>query len=194
MTVLFEAWGYPVTVLELASVIASIIGIALGIIGTRWAWPFWILGSVLYGWLFLEYDLLASAALQIVFILAAIWGWFGWGEKGAQPKLLINKNRIYWATFAVLLWVVLNPLLKELGAVATELDSIILVGSLVAQILMVLQRVDAWVIWIVVNVIATVHYARQDLFFTSLFYAVLVIMAAQGWYQWLKMRELRLPQ
>lgn len=188
MVVLFDAWGYSVTILELASVIASIIGISLGIVGTRWAWPFWILGSALYGWLFLEYDLLASAALQIVFIVAAIWGWFGWGSQGAKPKLLSNQNRFDWALFALIAWGLLNPILKELGAVASEIDTIILVGSLVAQILMVIQRVDAWVIWIVVNVIATIHYARQDLIFTSLFYAVLVLMAAQGWYQWLKMR------
>lgn len=189
MTVLFVAWGYEVTILELLSVVASVIGVSLGIVGTRWAWPFWIVGSVLYGWLFLEFDLLASAALQIVFIVAAIWGWFGWGEQGAKPRLLSNKSRLYWLGFAIMALLVLNPILQSLGAVATQLDSFILVGSLVAQILMVVERVDAWVIWIVVNVVATFHYSRQDLFFTSLFYALLVILAAQGWSRWLKMHQ-----
>lgn len=194
MTVLFVAWGYEVTILESLSVVASVIGVSLGIVGTRWAWPFWIVGSVLYGWLFLEFDLLASAALQIVFIVAAIWGWFGWGEQGAKPKLLNKKSRLYWLAFAVLAVLVLNPILQSLGAVATQLDSFILVGSLVAQILMVVERVDAWVIWIVVDVVATIHYARQDLFFTSMFYALLVILAAQGWSRWLKMRQVELSK
>lgn len=189
MNVLFTAWNYEVTILEFGSVIASILAIWLGILGTRWAWPFWILGSALYGWLFLEYDLLASAALQLIFIAAAIWGWFGWGAKGAQPKLLSNKNRTYWLFFAMIAWAGLNPLLKELGAVATYLDSFIFVGSLVAQILMVQQRIDAWVIWIAVDVVGTIHYARQELYFTALFYAILVIMAAQGWFRWLKMNQ-----
>lgn len=187
MTVLFTAWGYQVTLLEMLSVIASIAAIWLGIVGTRWAWPLWILGSVLYGWLFLEFDLLASAALQLVFIAAAIWGWFGWGAQGAKPKLLSNKHRSYWFLFAIIAWAGLNPLLKELGAVATQLDSLIFVGSLVAQILMVMQRADAWMIWIAVNVIATIHYGRQELFFTALFYALLVVMAIQGWIRWLRM-------
>lgn len=189
MTVLFTAWEYEVTILEFGSVIASILAIGLGIIGTRWAWPFWILGSVLYGWLFLEFDLLASAALQLIFIAAAIWGWFGWGAKGAQPKLLDNKNRTYWLLFAMIAWAGLNPILKELGAVATYLDSFIFVGSLVAQILMVQQRIDAWVIWIAVDVVGTIHYARQELYFTALFYAILVLMATQGWIRWLKMNQ-----
>ena len=83
----------------------------------------------------------------------------------------------------------LNPILKELGAVATYLDSFIFVGSLVAQILMVQQRIDAWVIWIAVDVVGTIHYARQELYFTALFYAILVLMATQGWIRWLKMNQ-----
>lgn len=192
MIVLFTAWGYEVTVLEFLSVIASILAVGFGILGIRWAWPFWIVGSVLYGWLFLEFDLLASAAMQLIFIAAAVWGWFGWGKQGAQPKLLANKSRSFWLVFALLAWAGLNPVLKELGAVATYLDSFIFIGSFVAQVLMVAQRVDAWVIWIVVDVVGTIHYARQELYFTSLFYGLLVIMAIQGWYRWLQMRKLTL--
>jgi nicotinamide mononucleotide transporter len=189
MNVLFTAWNYEVTILEFASVVASILAISLGIIGTRWAWPFWILGSVLYGWLFLEFDLLASAALQLIFIVAAIWGWFGWGSKGAQPGFLANKSRSYWLVFALVAWAGLNPLLKELGAVATYLDSFIFVGSFVAQVLMVKERIDAWVVWIAVDVVGTIHYARQELYFTALFYALLVAMAIQGWVRWKRMQQ-----
>lgn len=191
MAVLFVAWGYEVTLLEFLSVIASIAAIWLGILGTRWAWPLWILGSILYGWLFLEFELLASAALQLIFIAAAIWGWFGWGAQGAQPKLLSSRHRSYWLIFALIAWAGLNPLLKELGAVATQLDSLIFVGSFIAQVLMVMQRADAWIIWIVVNVTATIHYGRQELFFTALFYALLVFMAAQGWVQWRRKLSLK---
>jgi len=189
MNVLFTAWNYEVTFLEFASVVASILAVGLGIIGTRWAWPFWILGSVLYGWLFLEFDLLASAALQLIFIAAAVWGWFGWGSKGAQPQFLANKSRSYWLLFALIAWAGLNPLLKELGAVATYLDSFIFVGSFVAQVLMVKERIDAWIVWIAVDVVGTIHYARQELYFTALFYALLVVMAIQGWMRWSRMQQ-----
>ena len=42
--------------------------------GTRWAWPLYFLSSLLYGWLFTEVDLFASAATQLIFMAAAIWG------------------------------------------------------------------------------------------------------------------------
>ena len=74
MSVLFTVWGYGVTVIEFASVILAFIAVALGIRGTRWAWPFYFVSSLLYGWLFLAFDLPASAAMQLIFMTAAIWG------------------------------------------------------------------------------------------------------------------------
>ena len=68
----FTAWGYEVSYLEFIASIASFIGVGLGITGKRITWPWWALSSLLYGIFFLQYKLYASAALQIVFIAAAV--------------------------------------------------------------------------------------------------------------------------
>ncbi len=93
-TVLFTVLGYQVTLLEFVAVLASLIGVWLGTTGKQIMWPWWGLSSALYGWLFLNYALYASAALQLVFIAAAIWGWFGWGPKGATSKNLSWLQRV----------------------------------------------------------------------------------------------------
>ena len=72
MTVLFTVWGYDLTVIECAAVVLAFLAIGLGIRGTRWSWPFYFLSSLLYGWLFAEFDLFASATLQLIFMAAAI--------------------------------------------------------------------------------------------------------------------------
>ena len=117
MIVLFTAWGYDVTVVELASVILAFIAIALGIAGSRWTWPFYFLSSMLYGWLFLVVHLFASAALQLIFMAAAAWGWFSWGREGVRvPGRLTTTTRIRGAVVSVALWVALAPVLAGLGA------------------------------------------------------------------------------
>jgi nicotinamide mononucleotide transporter len=78
----------------------------------------------------------------------------------------------------------LAPALASIGAAGTWLDSFILLGSLIAQILMVREKFEAWPIWFVVNIVATIHYARQDLWFTSLLYVVFTIIAVIGWRKW----------
>ena len=184
MFILFTAWNYPVTILELAAVIASLIGVWLGTSGARFTWPWWVTSAILYGLLFLQYDLIASAALQLVFIAGGIWGWFGWGKSGAKPESLKNKERVIWLLALVFSWILLAPALASIGAAGTWLDSFILLGSLIAQILMVREKFEAWPIWFVVNIVATIHYARQDLWFTSLLYVVFTIIAVIGWRKW----------
>jgi len=185
MLVLFTVWGYDVTVIEFASVILAFLAIALGITGTRWTWPPYFLSSLLYGWLFVEFDLFASAAMQVIFMAAAVWGWFSWGRDGARvPGRLSPAGRLRGAVAVVVAWALLAPLLQSIGGVATWGDAFMLVGSIAGQALMVLQKVEAWPVWITVNTVGTLLYASQGLYFTSLFYAVLVGMAIAGWRAW----------
>ncbi len=185
MSVLFTVWGYDVTAIEFASVITAFIAITLSIRGTRWTWPFYLLSSLLYGWLFVEFRLFASAAMQLIFIAAAIWGWFSWGEEGARtPGRLSTAMRLRGAVGVVALWALAVPLLQSIGGAASWGDAFMLVGSLAAQILMVLQKTEAWPMWIVVNTVGAMLYASQGLYFTSLFYAVLILLAVAGWRAW----------
>lgn len=182
----FEILGYQLTYLELFATVTSLVGVCLSVIGARITWPWWVGGSVLYGLLFWQWELYASAMLQVVFIIAGIWGWFGWGPSGAKPATLKVRERIIWALLLLAGWLLLTPLFSNIGAAATTLDTFILVGSLVAQILMVLEKYEAWVIWFVVDIVGTVHYYRQDLWFTSVLYAVFTVVAVIGFRRWLR--------
>ena len=96
MSTFFTAWDYQVSYLEFVAALTSAIGVWYGTTTKRVTWPWWIISSALYGIFFWKVDLVASALLQIVFILAGIWGWFGWGPKGAKPGKLTNKERALW--------------------------------------------------------------------------------------------------
>lgn len=185
MSVLFTAWGYDVTAIEFASVVLAFIAIGLGIRGTRWTWPFYFVSSLLYGWLFLQFHLFASAAMQLIFMAAAVWGWFSWGREGVRvPGRLTPGARVGVAVGVAVLWALVAPFLKSIGGAATWGDAFMLVGSIAAQLLMVLQKMETWPAWIAVNVVGTALYASQGLYFTALFYAVLIAMAVTGWRTW----------
>lgn len=177
-------WGYELSYLELIAVMASFIGVALGITGNRITWPWWALSSVLYGILFFQWELYASAALQIVFIIAAIAGWFGWEPSGAKPGRLKNSHRAYVLVAIILATLALAPLLKYWGAASTYADAILFFGSLSAQILMVYEKFENWVIWLVVDAGYVALYASQDLPFTTALYVTFTILAAIGWSKW----------
>ena len=180
----FTAWGYEVSYLEFLASVVSFIGVALGITAKRITWPWWALSAILYGIFFLQYKLYASAALQLVFIAAAVAGWYGWEPTGAKPGPFKNKHRLYTIAAIILATLVLGPVLKSLGAASTYIDAILFFGSLAAQILMVYEKYDSWPMWLVVDAGYVALYASQGLLFTTLLYVAFTAMAALGWSRW----------
>jgi nicotinamide mononucleotide transporter len=183
-TILFTAWGYEVSILEFVAAIASFIGVYLGTTGKRITWPWWILSSSLYGVFFYQVDLFASAMLQLVFIGAAIYGWFGWAPTGAVPGTISTRNRIAIAIGTLVSVAALSPVLANIGAAATWTDAFILIASLVAQLLMIYQKYETWVLWLIINVVATAQYLSLGYWFTAILYAVFAIVAILGWKRW----------
>ena len=183
-SIFFTAWSYEVSYLEFVASIASFIGVGLGITGKRITWPWWAISSALYLLLFLQWDLLASALLQIVFIVAAIVGWFGWEPSGAKPGALKNSTRAAAILAIILATLALAPVLKSWGAASTYADAILFFGSLTAQILMVYEKYENWILWLVVDAGYVALYASQDLPFTSVLYITFTILAAMGWSKW----------
>ena len=177
-------FGYELSYLELFALIASVTGVSLGITGKRITWQWWALSAILYGILFLQWELFASAALQIVFIVAAIFGWFGWEPSGAKPSPLKNKYRIAVITSIILATLALAPILKSWGAASTYADAILFFGSLAAQILMVYEKYESWVLWLIVDIGYVALYASQGLLFTTLLYVAFTVLAAVGWSKW----------
>lgn len=183
-TILFIAWGYEVSILEFVAAIASFIGVYLGTTGKRITWPWWILSSSLYGVFFYQVDLFASAMLQLVFIGAAIYGWFGWAPTGAVPGTISTRNRIAIAIGTLVSVAALSPVLANIGAAATWTDAFILITSLVAQLLMIYEKYETWVLWLIINVVATAQYLSLGYWFTAILYAVFAIVATLGWKRW----------
>jgi len=183
-TILFTAWEYEVSVLEFVAAITSLVGVWLGTTGKRITWPWWAAGSILYAVFFYQVELFASAALQIVFIVAAFYGWRGWGPKGAEPGVLSVRNRSYIALSVMASVAVLTPLLSGVGAAATWSDAFLLIGSLFAQVLMIYEKFEAWFLWLIINIVGSTQYLLLGYWFTALLYVVFTFVAVVGWRRW----------
>jgi nicotinamide mononucleotide transporter len=187
MFTIFTAWGYEVSALELSAVITSFTAVLLGARGARMTWPWYLISASLYAIFFYQVDLIASALLQFVFIAAAIWGWLGWKKSGVLPRYMNNKERLIWLSALVASWLITAPALENIGAAATLPDSFLLISSTLAQAVMVLQRNETWIAWIVIDIFGTYHYANQGYWFTALLYGVFTVIAFFGLKRWKKL-------
>jgi len=184
MVTVFTAWGYELSLLELLAFITSVIGVWLGVYGPRQTWPWWSISSLLYAALFFQWKYYASGFLQFIFIAGAIAGWFGWGPKGAQPNRLSKRDVAIWSAAYLVAWFSLYPILKKIGAAASLTDAFGFVGSCMAQLLMVLQRYESWILWFVVDAVYVYQYWHGKQYLTALLYFIFVLIAVGGWKRW----------
>lgn len=74
----FIAWGIATSWLELIAVVLGFICVVLNVLEIHWGWPFAIVSSLLFTWLFAHNKLYGDAGVQIFFALASAWGWWQW--------------------------------------------------------------------------------------------------------------------
>jgi nicotinamide mononucleotide transporter len=170
--------------LEIVAFATSLIGVILGVLGPRTTWPWWNISSLLYAALFFQSAYYASAALQFIFIAGGFWGWFGWGKSGAKPRHSTNKERLILTLVLIASSFPLYPVLIGIGATSSAIESFGFVGSVMAQILMVLQRFEAWPLWFVVDAAYTYQYLTGKLYLTSFLYLIFTAVAIWGLIRW----------
>ena len=72
-------------------------------------------------------------------------------------------------------------------------DGVIFIASFAAQWLMVKRRVECWVYWILVDMVAIVLYWAKDIKFMSILYMVFLGMAIFGLLKWHKTSKIIIP-
>jgi nicotinamide mononucleotide transporter len=185
----FMAWGAPASWLEVVAFLLSLAMVLANFRVKPVAWPLAITSSLLYGLLFLHSKLYGEAALQLVFVAVAAWGWWVWLQPAAahrlQVRYLSTRHRVLAVAATVLAW----PLLGVLLARATDsdlpyLDALPTVASITAQLLLGRKLVDNWPLWVLVNSLSVSLFAYKGLWLTVVLYGLFTLMALWGWRVW----------
>ena len=190
----FSAWGGDVSWLELLAMLLALLMVVFNLRVNVLAWPLAIISSALYAVLFLHSKLYGEAALQLVFIAVALYGWWQWwrGTLASGTPLRVRQLSAAQRWRALALMLAAWPLLGLLLARATDselpfLDALPTVGSLLGQYLLARQWVDNWPVWVAVNLVSIVLFASRGLWLTVLLYALFALLALLGWRAWARL-------
>jgi nicotinamide mononucleotide transporter len=65
-------------------------------------------------------------------------------------------------------------------------DSCMMVLSIAAMVLMTRKYVENWLLWVIINVISVMIFARQGVYAMSLEYVILTLIALNGSRMWIR--------
>lgn len=184
--------------IEIVAALMGVISVWLTVRQHIWCWPTGLVMVGLYIWIFFDAKLYSDAALQVVYVVLCSYGWYHWARGGERDSTL-PVTRLKSAVLAAWLLVGLGlaGLLGFLMSTQTDAsmpypDAVTTVMSLVAQFLMTRKKLESWVFWISVDVIAIGIYLVKGLYITSGLYALFLVLAVLGFLAWkmdLKKRE-----
>ena len=192
----FTLLGSPVTWLEVA---AFWIALAMVLANFRVhpvAWPLAIASSLLYALLFLDSRLYGEAALQLVFVAVALWGWWQWlrgtAADGAplQVRRMSGRQRALVAAATLAAWPLLGAVLDRwTDSDVPYLDALPTVGSIAGQVLLGRKLLENWAVWVGVNVVSVALFATKGLWLTVVLYALFAVLSVAGWRLWRRLEQ-----
>jgi nicotinamide mononucleotide transporter len=183
------------TPLELISFVLAFITIVLNIRQNHWAWMFSIVSSILYGFVFFGAKLYGDTALQGMFVVLSVWGWYQWLRGGDQhAPLAVTTLDFKWLMRSVSFWLVAYLVLSDLLFRFTDtdvprIDGFLTAGSMLGQILLSRKKLENWIVWIIVDVLYVGLYIHKELYLTAFLYALFTGMAIGGWFAWRRVRQ-----
>ena len=187
--------GFATTPLELISFVLAVITVVLNIRQTHWAWLFSILSSATYGVVFFGARLYGDMALQLVFIVVSVWGWYQWLYGGARHEgLVVTRLGTQARLYALGAWLAGFALIALFLRTWTNtdvphIDGFLTAGSLVGQLLLSRKKVENWHVWIAVDVLYVGLYVYKGLILTAILYAVFVVLAWIGLRTWSRLAQ-----
>lgn len=180
--------------IELLGAITGVIFLYLEIRQNIWLWPFGLLTSALYIYIFFVSKFYADMGLQFYYLVISIYGWWHWlygGKEGKTDSLPISRLTIWLAfylliitaaIFAVLVYVLIN----FTDSPVPYGDAFTTALSITATYMLARKILDMWWVWMVVNSVALTLYTYKGLYPTSVLYFLYFSMSIVGYLQWKK--------
>jgi nicotinamide mononucleotide transporter len=176
--------------LDQANLGLGVVGVALMIRRSLWAFPVGLAAVTVQGILFYRARFPADAALQVFYFASLAWGWWHWvRDRGPAPELPVTRLSVRGRVVTVaaagvvtVAWALsVGPWMK---AAMPWRDAFIAAFSVAAQVLQVRKNLENWIVWILVNLVAVASYWSAELAFTAFLYAIYLAMAVAGWWEW----------
>ena len=188
--------------LEIFSLVTGLIFLILEIRQKNAMWVVCIFSSSVAAIVFLNEKLYASMALNVYYVITAIWGLFTWIRDSrklrtesvaeASNKVKIHLSKLTWkiVLISIVCFLILTPVIYKiliwLGDSSSILDAIVLVMSIIATVWLVKSYPQQWLVWIVADILSTTLCLTQGVYWMAALYAFYTLSAVYGYIHWKK--------
>jgi len=176
--------------IEIVAVVLGLANVALVVRRSIWNYPFALGMVTLYAWVFWGAKLYSDMLLQGFFFAINVYGWWYWArsievEGDVVVERLTPAVRARWVAGCIVATAGWGWLMhRYTDAAFPWWDASVAMTSIAAQVLQSRRRIESWILWIIVDVIAIGLYAAKGLWPTALLYGVFMLLSVWGLIDW----------
>lgn len=188
------------TIFEWIAVVVTLLAVYLTARQVIWCWPTSLVSVVMSAVVFYQARLYADMGLQTVYFALALYGWWAWLHGGEDHgRLDVSRTPRRAAVLLMLLGAVSGLTLglvleKWTNASLPFMDSTLSAFSIVAQWMQTRKLLEAWLLWIAVDVFYVGMFIFKHLYLFAGLYAVFLYLAGLGYVGWRRSMDGPRPQ
>lgn len=167
--------------IEFIAALFTIASVILTIKANKLCWPVGIVGIIFYMIIFYQHSLWSNFYLQFIFIIQSILGIINWNKSEKKLPITWVKNKINIVIMILLIYPLFFYISKN-GSMP-HLDSIT-TFSVIATGLLIYKKIDAWIFWLLVDIISVFMFYKSGLYLSMGIYVIFTITAIIGLKEW----------
>lgn len=189
LTSLEMAWA-ATSHIEIVAVLFGLIYIILAAKENVWCWPAGFIGTGTSIYLFWDGSLYMESALNVYYLLMAVFGWWQW-QYGSNTKsvlairtLSLNEHLRFFGIIVVLT-IISGYLFKQnTDAILPYLDSFTTWSAVITTWMVARKILENWLYWIVINSASIYLYLDRGYVLYAVLFGLYILIAVFGYLKW----------
>jgi len=197
----FEVLGYAVSWVELIGTIFGLACVYLATVPNILTWPTGIVNEICLFILFFQVQLYADMFLQVFFLFVTLYGWYYWKKEPGEDSITHIRTKDKWWIAGIIMLGTLAagflfgniheffPKYFTIAADYPYVDSLVMVLSVIATILLARKKLENWHLWILVDLICVCLFFIKGIYFLAGLYFIFLFIATHGLLNWKKQMQ-----
>jgi len=177
---------------ELLATFLSVLYLLLAMKQNLWCWVAAFFSTLIYSILFFDASLLMDSALNIFYLVMAIYGWYSWKYGNLKSENVDLKITSYGLNKNIKIVVVLTIVSLFLGYIMENythadfayLDTFTTVFAVFSTYMLTKKVLENWIYWIVIDATSIYIYIQKGFNITAVLFALYTLLALVAFIKW----------
>lgn len=175
---------------EACAVLLAIAYLLLAVRENILCWYCALFSTAIFTFLFWDVSLLMESALNVYYMIMAVYGWQQWkfggsNNSGVLIRELTTRQNLLIITAVLAVSIISGWLLgQHTNAVWPYVDSFTTWGSVVTTIMVAKKVLENWLYWLVIDTISIPLYIDRGLYLTAILFMAYIVIAIVGYLSW----------